>query len=71
MASDANHRRLRFQLWGWVLFIMCAVLFMAASIRDGDILTGAASALFLGASVLFIVPVVTALKEDGADGGGD
>ena len=71
MPSDRNSRRLRCQLWGWALFIVCAALFVASSIRDRDILTGAASVLFLGASVLFLVPVVTALREDGMDEGGE
>ena len=44
----------RLELWGWVLFTLCAVLFLAAAIRDRDLLIGAASVVFLVACVLFL-----------------
>lgn len=45
-------------LWGWILFLLCAVVFVAVGIRDGDALMTLGSALFLAACVLFLVPYV-------------
>lgn len=41
---------------GWVLFLASAVLFAWAGFRAGDWLVVAASALFGGACVLFLLP---------------
>lgn len=46
----------RLDLWGWVLFLVCAVLFTAAGVRDGDLLITIGSLVFLVACVLFIAP---------------
>lgn len=46
----------RLDLWGWILFLLCALLFAAAGLRDGDVLITAGSVLFLVACVFFIVP---------------
>ncbi len=48
----------RFDLWGWVLFLLSAIAFTAAAIRDGDALMAVASLCFLAACVLFLVPYV-------------
>lgn len=46
------------ELWGWVLFLLCAVAYTAAGIRDGDLLATAGSVLFLVACGLFLLPWV-------------
>lgn len=46
----------RLHLWGWILFLLCALLFTAAGLRDGDVLITLGSVLFLVACVLFLVP---------------
>lgn len=46
----------RADFWGWVLFLLCAVAFTAAGLRDGDVLMTVGSVLFLVACVLFLVP---------------
>jgi hypothetical protein len=43
-------------LWGWTLFLLCAVAFTIAGLRDGDLLITAGSILFLVACVLFLLP---------------
>jgi uncharacterized membrane protein YhhN len=48
----------RLDVWGWVLFLVCAVLFTAAGLRDGDVLITVGSLVFLVACVLFLVPHV-------------
>lgn len=42
--------------WGWILFLLCAVAFTAAGVRDGDVLLTLGSVLFLVACVLFLIP---------------
>jgi hypothetical protein len=42
--------------WGWILFLVCALLFIAAGLRDGDALITVGSVLFLIACLFFLVP---------------
>lgn len=42
--------------WGWILFLLCAVAFTAAGLRDGDLLITLGSVFFLIACVVFLVP---------------
>jgi Na+/melibiose symporter-like transporter len=58
MASGKRGRERCWQLLGWLLFVLCALLFIAASIRSGDGLALAASLVFLLACVCFIVPLI-------------
>jgi hypothetical protein len=53
-APPTNNRTL--ELVGWLLFLLCAVVFVVAGIRDGDVLITIGSVLFLAACVLFLVP---------------
>ena len=46
---------LRAHRYGWLLFILSAVLFTAAGVRAGDWLTVAASVVFGVACVIFLV----------------
>lgn len=46
----------RLDLWGWILFLVCALSFTVAGPRDGDLLITVGSVVFLVACVLFIVP---------------
>ena len=45
----------RRELWGWLLFLLCSLLFLAAAIRDGDLLIAVASRVFLAACVLVLL----------------
>ena len=45
----------RQELWGWLLLLLCSLLFLAAAIRDGDLLIAVASLVFLFACVLFLL----------------
>jgi len=47
----------RFELAGWILFIVSAVFFTWASWRDGDPLALAGSLFFLFACLVFLVPL--------------
>jgi len=54
---DRNRER-NFQLWGWILFIVCAGFFIASGVAGGDILGIVGSIIFLVACVVFIIPLV-------------
>lgn len=45
----------RRELWGWILFLLCAVVYLAAAVRDGDVFLAVGSAMFLAACVLFLL----------------
>jgi uncharacterized protein YciI len=59
---EDNHRERTYHLWGWILFILCAFLFIASSIRGADVLSLAASIVFLVACAIFMIPLVTAMQ---------
>jgi hypothetical protein len=61
MAGKKNE--LKFQIWGWILFIVCAIIFIASSIRMGDGLMLAGSLFFLVACFLFLIPLLPKLKS--------
>lgn len=45
----------RYELWGWVLFLLCAVIFIAVGVRDRDPLMVVGSVAFLVACVLVLL----------------
>ena len=68
MSDDDRLREVKFQLVGWILFVICAGLFIAASLRSGDRLGLAASIVFLVACAVFMVPLISALRRKGGPG---
>jgi len=54
-------RDLQLQLLGWIIFIFCALLFLASSIRNQDDIAVTASLLFLIACFVFMIPLIKAL----------
>ena len=58
MSVDDKNRERNFQLWGWILFLVCAGFFIASGVAGGDILSVAGSIIFLIGCVVFIVPLV-------------
>ena len=63
MRDAANRRNDRFQIWGWVLFILCALLFLASSMVNRDLLAAAGSLVFLLACGVFLYPLITRHKD--------
>ncbi len=53
-----NGLEVKLQVAGWILFIICAVLFIAASLKNRDPLTLLGSLIFLIACILFLLPLV-------------
>jgi hypothetical protein len=62
-----NHegQDLKYQLLGWILFIVCAIFFIASSLKNGDILTFIGSVIFLIACVIFLIPLFRTIKKRG------
>ena len=49
---------LRFQIGGWIIFLVCSGLFIINSLRAGDMLGLAASLGFLFGCLVFLAPFV-------------
>jgi predicted membrane channel-forming protein YqfA (hemolysin III family) len=60
-----NHESedLKYQLLGWILFIVCAIFFIASSLKNGDTLTFIGSIIFLIACIVFIMPLFRTIKK--------
>ena len=58
MANKGNRER-KFQLWGWVIFLVCAVFFIVSSLKSGSIFGLVGSIIFLVACVVFMIPLVS------------
>ena len=60
-----NHegQDLKYQLLGWILFIICAIFFIASSLKNGDTLTFIGSVIFLIACMVFLVPLFKTIKK--------
>lgn len=53
-----DRRDIEFQLLGWMLFIGCAVCFIASGLKNQDFWSFFGSFLFLVACVFFVIPLV-------------
>jgi hypothetical protein len=68
MKTSKEHRpdhTNRQAILGWVLFVLCAVLFMAAAWKNRDILTFLGSVVFLVACLVFLLPLVRSAARTG------
>jgi uncharacterized membrane protein YhaH (DUF805 family) len=59
---SADKRRL--YLLGWLLFLVCAVFFIASGIEGGDMLGLVGSIIFLVGCLVFIIPLLTKGGQD-------
>jgi hypothetical protein len=48
----------KFNLSGWVLFVVCAVFFIISAIKAGDMWYLTGGIIFLVGCVVFIIPLV-------------
>ena len=53
---------IKYQLAGWILFIICAIFFIASSLKNQDILTFIGSVIFLIACIVFLIPLAKSKK---------
>ena len=58
-----DDRKLKFQLLGWLLFIVCALFYLASSLKNRDALAILGSLAFMVACIVFLVPVVDDWKK--------
>ena len=58
-------REKKFELWGWILFLVCAGFFIASGIRSRDLFSLLGSVVFFVACVIFIIPLVRAEEREG------
>ncbi len=64
--SNGMSRERKFNLWGWLLFIVCAIFFIASAAVNGDMLYLVGSIVLLLACLIFIFPlVIKRIKEKG------
>ena len=49
---------LPYHITGWVLFLICAVLFLYVAARDRDLALTLASLVFLSGCIAFLIPLM-------------
>jgi len=54
---------IKYQLAGWILFIICAIFFIASSLKNHDTLTFIGGVSFLVACIIFLIPLVRPNKK--------
>ena len=56
-------QEIKYQLSGWILFIICAIFFIASGLKNHDILTFIGGVIFLIACIVFLIPLVRPNKK--------
>jgi predicted membrane channel-forming protein YqfA (hemolysin III family) len=66
MKKEQTRQEFKYHLFGWILFIVCAVFFILSSLKNHDTLALVGSIIFLIACFAFIIPLFCSLnkKED-------
>jgi hypothetical protein len=62
-SKNIEATQVKYQILGWILFLLCAVFYFASSLRSEDILSLIGSVIFLFACVVFIVPLTVKRKR--------
>jgi predicted membrane channel-forming protein YqfA (hemolysin III family) len=57
-------QEIKYELAGWILFIICAIFFVASSLKNHDILTFIGSVIFLIACIVFLIPLVKSKSSE-------
>jgi heme/copper-type cytochrome/quinol oxidase subunit 4 len=60
-----NHKgqEIKYQITGWILFILCAIFFIVASLKNQDYLTLIGSVIFLMACIVFFIQLIRKTKN--------
>ena len=61
--KNKTNQEVKYNLWGWILFIICAIFFIASSLKNQDILTFIGGVIFLMACIVFLIPLVRSNKK--------
>ena len=51
-------QEIKYQLAGWILFVICAIFFIASGLKNHDFLAFIGGVIFLIACIVFLVPLV-------------
>ena len=62
--ENPKEQESRYQLAGWILFIVCAIFFIASGIVNRDPLTLIGSVIFLAACLVFLYPWLGRKKKN-------
>lgn len=54
VSDKSTKRETGYELWGWLLFVVSALFFIAASIRSGDVVGLLGGVFFLIACLFFL-----------------
>ena len=63
MSNNSPQKDKKYELWGWILFTLSALFFMASSLRNGDIVGLLGGVFFLLACVAFLAPYIGTHKD--------
>ncbi len=58
MSKDSPPKANRYDLWGWLLFVISALFFIVSSIRNGDVVGLFGGVFFLLACVAFLASYI-------------
>lgn len=58
-----TEKEIKYQLAGWVLFVICSLFFIASSLKNNDVLTFIGGTIFLIACIVFIIPLLRPNKR--------
>jgi hypothetical protein len=62
--EDKIGLEIKYQIGGWILFIICAIFFVASSLKNQDTLTFIGSIIFLVACIIFLIPLAKSKKTE-------
>jgi Kef-type K+ transport system membrane component KefB len=63
VSNNSPQKDKRYDLWGWILFTLSALLFIVSSLRNGDIVGLLGGVFFLLACVAFLAPYIGNHKD--------
>ena len=63
MSRNSPQKDKRFELWGWILFTISALFFIASSLRNGDLVGLLGGLFFLLACVAFLASYIGTHKD--------
>jgi len=63
MKESQKEQESKLQFMGWIVFVLCALFYIASSLKNRDTLTLIGSVLFLIACIVFIIPLIRKIKK--------
>jgi hypothetical protein len=58
VSDNGAGRGKKYEIWGWLLFVISALFFIASSIRNGDLIGLLGGVFFLLACVVFLASYI-------------